>query len=188
MGGGGGDKTSTTTSGIAPEFVPHMEKALGIATNRLSGQFDEAGNLRDPSAEGIVAGLSGDQEAGLGAQRDLATQAIQGTGIYNDRANVQRMMQNAQGAQQVGQQGALGSARGERANAAALADMGMQFQQNRQMSAEGGAQSLQDVGATYQDQQQRVLDAPYTELQRYSNILTGMAPQQSTTHQSGGGK
>jgi hypothetical protein len=188
MGGGGGSKTSTTTSGIAPEFIPYYEKALGIATNRLGGQFDEAGNLRDPSAAGIVAGLSDQQKAGLSGQQALAQQAMSGTGIYNDEANVQRMLQNASGAQDYAMQGALGSARGDRAKQAALADMGYQFQEGRQRKAEGGAQSMQDVGGVLQEQKQRVLDAPYTELQRYSNVAFGNAPQQSTTTQTGGGK
>jgi len=89
MGGGGGSKTSTTTSGIAPEFVPYYKRALGIATNRLEGQFDEQGNLKDPSAEGIVAGLSGEQKEGMAGQSALARQAMAGTGIYNDMNTAQ---------------------------------------------------------------------------------------------------
>ena len=188
MGGGGGSKTSTTTSGMAEEFKPHFEKALGIATNRLSGQFDEQGNLRDPNAEGIVAGLANQQKQGLGAQENLAKQALSGTGVYNDQAAVQRMLQNTSGAQDAQMQGALGSARADRAKQSALADMAYQFQEGRQQKAEGGAQSLQDVGSTYQEQRQRKLDAPYTELQRYSNVAFGNAPQTSTTTQTGGGK
>jgi len=264
MGGGGGSKTSTTTSGIAEEFIPYYEKALGIATNRLSGQFDKAGNLRDPSAAGIVAGLNEEQKQGLLGQKNLASDAMTGRGIYNDMGSaqakvanealagrgvyntmgspqakmaqqamagegvfnnqqqVQRMLQNASGAQDYARQGALGSARGDRAQQAALADMGYQFNQGNQASAmagadmfnalqqqrqrnlegaggtlfgmqegmqrkaESGAQSMRDVGSTLQEQSQRVLDAPYTELQRYSNIAFGNAPQQSTTSQTGG--
>ena len=186
MGGGGGSKTSTTTSGIAPEFIPYYEKALGLATNRLTSTLDPEGNLIE--GKEVVAGLSPEQKAGLGAQSDLARQAIEGTGMYNDQAQVQRMLQNAQGAQEYGRQGALGSARGDRAQQAAMADMGYQFLQGRQQKAEGGAQSLQDVGGAYQEQKQREMDAPYTELQRYSNIAFGNAPQSSTTTQTGGGK
>ena len=184
--GGGGGSTSTTTSGIAPEFMPYLEKSLGIATNRLSGQFDENGNLLDPQAGGIVAGLEDQQKSGLGAQQNLAQQAIEGKGIYNDQRQVQRMLSNARGQNQTARQGALGSARGDRAEAAALGDMSYQMLQKRQANAEGGAQSMQDVGATLQEQSQRVKDAPYTELQRYSNIAFGNAPQQSSTTQSGG--
>jgi len=223
MGSGGG--TQTTTQGIDPEFMPYVEKALGIATNRLSGQFDESGNLRNPNAENIVAKLQPEQLAGLNAQSSLAhqaltgkgmyndmnseaaklaRQAVGGTGIYNDKSAVQRELMNATGAMQGQRQGALGSARGDRAQQAALGDMAYQFQQGRQSNAaqgadalfsmqkgrqqqaEAGAQSLQDVGSTYQEQSQKIKDAPYTELQRYSNILTGVSPTQSTT--SGGGK
>lgn len=183
--GGGG--TTTSTSGIDPEFKPELKRALGIATSRLEGQFDEAGNLIDPSAAGIVANLASEQMEGLGAQKGLARQAISGTGMYDDRAAVNRMLQNARGAQEAQMLGSLGSARGSRAQEAALADMAYDFQAARQQKAEGGAQSLQDVGGTLQEQQQRILDAPYTELQRYSNILTGVAPKQ-TTSTGGGGK
>ena len=183
--GGGG--TTTSTSGIDPEFKPELKRALGIATSRLEGQFDEAGNLIDPTAAGIVAGLSGQQVEGLGAQQTLARQALSGTGMYDDRAAAQRMLQNLSGAQTAQALGSLGSARMDRAQQAALADKALQIQEARQQKAEGGAQSLQDVGGTLQEQQQRILDAPYTELQRYSNILTGVTPK-TTTSTGGGGK
>jgi len=182
--GGGG--TTTTTTGIDPEFKPYLEKALNIATTRLGGQFDKSGNLIDPSAAGIVAGLAPGQIEGMGAQTGLARQAISGTGIYDDRASVNRMLQNARGAQEAQMLGGLGSSRGDRARESALADMAYDFQTARQQKAEGGAQSLQDVGSTMQEQKQKILDAPYTELQRYANIALGNAPQQST--QTGGGK
>lgn len=184
--GGGGGSTSTTTSGIAPEFMPYFEKGLGIMTNRLTSQFNDDGTLKDPQAGGIVAGMGDKQLSGLGAQEALARQAVEGKGIYNDQKNVQRMMNNTRGEIQAGRQGALGSARGDRAQAAAMADKGYQFQQARQQKAEAGAQSMQDVGTQEQAQRQKVLDAPYTEMQRFSNIVYGNAPQQSTTTQSGG--
>lgn len=183
----GGGSTQTSTSGIDPEFKPELKRALGIATSRLEGQFDEAGNLIDPSAKGIVADLATQQREGLGAQQALARQALTGTGMYDDRAATQRMLQNLSGAQTAQMMGSLGSARADRAQQAALADMAYQMQQGRQAKAEAGAQSLQDVGGTLQEQQQRILDAPYTELQRYSNILTGVTPKQTTTT-GGGGK
>ena len=183
--GGGG--TTTSTSGIAEEFKPELKRALGIATSRLEGQFDEAGNLIDPTASGIVADLAGQQREGLGAQQTLARQALTGTGMYDDRAATQRMLQNLQGSQTAQSLGSLGSARMDRAQQAALADMAYNMQQGRQAKAEAGAQSLQDVGGTLQEQQQRILDAPYTELQRYSNILQGVAPKE-TTSTGGGGK
>ena len=183
--GGGG--TTTSTSGIDPEFKPELKKALGIATTRLGGQFDEAGNLIDPSAAGIVAGLAGQQVEGMTAQQQLARQALSGTGMYDDRAAAQRMLQNLQGAQTAQSLGSLGSARMDRATQAALADKALQIQEGRQQKAEGGAQSLQDVGSQLQTQQQKILDAPYTELQRYSNILTGVTPK-TTTSTGGGGK
>jgi hypothetical protein len=186
-GGGGSPSTTTTVSGIDPEFKPYLEKVIDIATTRVEGQFDEEGNLIDPSAAGIVAGLQGGQTEGLSAQEALARQALSGSGIYDDTASVNRMLSNVAGNQTSQMLGSLGSARGDRARQSALADMAYDIQQGRQQKAEGGAQSLQDVGSVYQEQEQKVLDAPYTELQRYANVVLGNAPTQSTSTSSGGG-
>ena len=186
-GGGGGSQTTTSTTGLPKEFLPYYEKALGIATNRLDQQFDEQGNLVDPTAEGIVAGLASEQKEGLGAQTDLARQAVAGTGVYDTRAATERALQKLPGQQTAGMLGGLGSARGDRAMQAVLADKALDFQTLRQQQAEGGAQSLQDVGTVYQTQEQKVKDAPYTELQRYSNVAFGNAPQETTQVSSGGG-
>ena len=174
MGGGGGSKTST--SGLAEEAKPYYHKLAGLA----EGELDRT--MGDPGT--IVADLSAQQKAGLAGQQGLAQQAMTGTGIYDDRANVQRMLQNAQGAQEYGRQGALGSARGDRAQSAALADMGYQFQEGRQRKAEGGAQSMQDVGGALQEHQQKRLDAPYTSMQRFSSLVFPYATKETT--QQGG--
>lgn len=181
--GGGG---STSTSGIDPEFKPNVKRALDIATNRLEGQFDEAGNLIDPSAAGIVAGFSPTQSEGMGAQTKLARDAISGTGIYDDKASAQRMLENLSGTQTAGALSGLGSSRMQKSMQSNLLDKAFDIQQMRQQKAEGGAASLRDVGTTEQEQKQRILDAPYTELQRYSNLLMGIAPKETKT--SGGGK
>lgn len=177
MGGGGGSK-QTSTSGLADEAKPYYNKLAQSA----SGELDRT--MGDPNS--IVAGLSNQQLQGLGAQQGLAQQAVTGTGLYDDRANVQRMLQNAQGAQEYGRQGALGSSRGDRAQAAALADMGYQFQEGRQRKAEGGAQSMQDVGGAFQEHKQKLLDAPYTAQQRFSSLVFPYATKE--TVQTGGGK
>lgn len=182
----GGGSESVTTQGVPDEFKPYLERGLNIATTQLQNQFNPDGTLIDPST--IVAGLNKQQNLGLAGQQQLALDSYYGTGIYDDRAATQRELVNALGVMQGQGQGALGSARQDRAMQAALADKAYQFQQARQQNAQGGVQAMQDAGAIYQEQAQRELDAPYTALQRYSNIIQGTAPTQSSTKSSGGGK
>lgn len=173
-GGGGG---GTSTSGIAPEFKPHLEGALGKATEQLDKEWGQEG--------AAIAGLDASQREGLRAQEDLSRQAISGTGQFDDRAAVDRQLRNLQGQQLAGGQGSLGSARADRARQAALADASLGFQQKRQQDAIAGAAGLQQAGATRQAQTQQELDAPHKSLDRYFGYLSG-APQQTTSSQSGG--
>jgi len=179
--GGGGEQTSTTTSGIEKEW--YDEYASPVLKEITNSFF--AGS-KDPND--TVASLSPEQLEALKAQKILANQAMSAEGIYNDEANVQRTLQNAQGAYDYGRQGAQGSARADRAQQAAMADMAYQIQQGRQQKAEAGAQSMRDVGTLLQEQKQRELDAPYTRQQRVASLISPFAPQTSTTTQTGGGK
>lgn len=182
--GGGGSQTTTT--GVPEEFMPYLEKGLGVATSRLSNLFDETGQLKEGALENVVAGFSPEQLEGQEAQTGLARQALSGTGLYDTEAQTQRLMQNALGQQTASGLGALGSSRMDRAQQAALADMGMDFATQRQAVAEGGAQSLRDVGTTQQALKQAMLDAPKAELGSYSQFISGNVPKQTTT--TGGGK
>lgn len=184
MSSGGGGSSSTST--VPKEFMPYLEKGLELGTSRLESMFDEQGNLRPDAAGKSLAGFTEQQLAGQEAQTGLAQQAIEGTGIYDTQAATQRMLQNVAGANVAGSLGSLGSARGDRAREAALSDMAMDFALQRQQQAEGGAQSLQDVGLTQQQQQQALLDVPKEELGFYSQFVTGNLPRETRT--SGGGK
>jgi len=177
--GGGGSQVST--QGVPEEFMPHLEKGLGVATARLSNLFDETGQLKEGALENVVAGFSPEQLEGQESQTGLARQALSGTGIYDTEAQTKRLMQNALGQQTAGGLGALGSSRMDRAQQAALADLGMDFVTQKQAIAEGGAQSLQDVGATKQTLKQAMLDAPKSELAAHSQYISGNVPKETKT-------
>lgn len=182
MSSGGGGTSTTSTSGIDEEFKPYLKEVLSDVTQRYKADV-----AAGPGA--TVAALDPVQEEALQAQQALARQAMQGSGIYDTEAQVARMLQNVEGAQSgsASAQGALGSARADRAKQAALADLGLDFAQARQGQAEAGMQSLGAAGTTYQEQQQAMLDAPHTSAQRYFGYL-GSAPQQQSQISSGGGK
>ena len=105
FGGGGGGSTQTAT--VPEEFKPLVRKVLGIQETRLSNLFDESGNLKQGALENVLAGFSPEQIEGQTGQAGLARQAMTGTGIYDDRAAVNRMLQNVRGAQDANMQGFL---------------------------------------------------------------------------------
>ena len=109
----------------------------------------------------------------------VATDAVRGTGAFDDRTAVDRQLSNLQGRQLTG--GGLGSARADRARQAALADAALGFQDRRQQQLTTGAEQLRGL-----DQEQ--IDAPHTSLQRYFGYLQGAAPKTttSTTPKQGG--
>ena len=178
----GGAKTTTTTSGIDPEFKPYLEKVLADVTGKY--EADVAGG---PDA--VVAKMTPEQIAALDAQKKAAGEAMAGTGVYDTTAARQRDIQNLMGSS-VGQSaaaGGLGSARSERAMMGAVADRSLELQKDRQATMERGITGLGEVGTTKQQYEQQRLDAPHTSAQRYFGYLAG-APQQQTSTQSGGGK
>jgi len=178
----GGSKTTTTTSGIDPEFKPYLEKVLADVTGKY--EADVAGG---PDA--VVAKMTPEQIAALDAQKKAAGEAMAGTGAYDTTAARQRDIQNLMGSS-VGQSaaaGGLGSARSERAMMGAVADRSLELQKDRQATMERGITSLGEVGTTKQQYEQQRLDAPHTVAQRYFGYLSG-APQQQVSTQSGGGK
>jgi len=183
----GGGNTQTTTTGVPDEFKPYLETGLRIGEARLSNLFDDQGQLKPGVLESVVAGFDPTQTQGQEAQIGLAEQAIEGTGIYNTEELAKRQLENLQGNLTAQSLGNLSSARGQRSMDAALLDKGMDFVTLRQQQAEGGAQSLQDVGATRQEMEQRYMDAPKEELGFYSQATMGNLPQEQTTT-GGGGK
>lgn len=196
MGGGrGGGQTTTTYSGIDPEFKPYLEEVLSDVTDRYKSEVAEG-----PDA--IVAALTQEQKDALEKQKALsasqeaeAKAMIEGTGAYDTSAARQRDLQNlmGSGAGQASVSGGLGSARFEKAMGGALADRSLQFQEMEQKRRQQGisgmetaASTLGKVGTAKQRYEQERLDAPHTSAERYFGYLAG-APQTSKTEQSGGG-
>ena len=156
--GGGG--AATTSSGIDPEFKPHLKKALGAATSKLEHELGAGG-----SAVADQTRMRNELEGRLARDPNMAVdQALRRTGA------------DLAGQQALG--GALGSARAQRARQAALGDVAYQRQAQEDAAR---MQALQGLQASEQAQ----LDAPHTALSRYFGYL-GNAPQQSTTTQQGG--
>ena len=162
---GGGTTTTTSSSGIDKEFKPYLKEALGLAT----------GKLREEQAEGGAP--VADQALG----RQIAGDAVAGTGAFDERAAVDRQLQNLQGQGLAQGQGTLGSARGDRARQSALADAALGFQDRRQQQLQGGAEKLREF-----DQQN--IDAPHESLQRYFGYLGNVGSESTQTAPKQGGK
>jgi len=182
---GGGGGSSTSTSGYTPGMQKIVENKLAQAS-----RFTDK-RLADPNLS--VAALTPEQRAALSAQTNLGLQAISGTGIYDTEDEVQRMLRNVEGRTALGQagtggMGALSSARSEKARQAAMGDQAFQYAQERQRVADLGVKNLGAAGTTYQQQDQASLDAPREAMTDFFGWVTGAAPKQTTTTQSGGGK
>lgn len=174
MSSGGGGPTATSSSGIASEFKPQLTRAMNLATQNLERE------VADPRQ--VVAGAQALQP-GIDAQEAVSRQALQGI----DPAQLERQLQNTQGALQMQSQGNLGNARQQRANAAALADQAIGLQRQDLAMKAQGAQGLLGTGQTVRGVQQQQLDAPHTALNRYFGYL-GNVGQENKQTQSGGGK
>ena len=173
MGGGG----STTTSGIAPEFIPYIRDVLSDAETRYQS------TVKDPSK--LVSGLDPSQKEALTAQETQGRQMMAGEGIYDLSGLAKQDLQNTLGGLQgqASMGGALGSARAQAATNKALLDKSGDWLSRRQELANAGAKMLGEAGTTRRDYAQQRLDAPHTAASRFFGYL-GSAPQQQTT--SGG--
>lgn len=160
MGGGGGGNTTTTTSGVPDWLRPDVQKAFGEATRAY-----------DAGALSAVAPHSR-------GQQDLLLQ----TAAQGIQPAQQRMLTNLAGQQLAGQAntGTLGSARGDRAREAALADSAAKFAKEDLQVRDAAAQQLQG-------QAQKEADATHQGLQRlFGYYGSGAAGQKSEATQGGG--
>lgn len=176
----GGGSTTTSSSGIAPEFKPQVKEGLDIATGLLRSQ--------QASPQSIVAGLSPQQQQALAAQQQSAYDKMTGSGLYSTRAAEEAALKNLAGQNLMGASvsGSLGSARSQGAMQGALAGRAGDYQAERQRVADLGVKNLGEVGTTLQKQKQRELQARDESLDRFFNRLTGVASKETTS--SGGGK
>jgi hypothetical protein len=204
--GGGGNKTSTTDSGVPDWARPYLESAAKDATG-LYG----SGALEN------VAGLNADQSAAAGGIRantaDANTtfnQAQRGQGIFGANAygqvagqlqpqiddQVTRALGKQSGA--FSQTGNLGGARAQAASAGAAgqiaSDMSAAEVNAQRNSAMGGAtaglnayNNLAQSGQAQQDQSQAELDAQYQGIQRLFGLINpGTVGSTQTTNSTGG--
>jgi len=178
--GGGGGGSSTTVSGIDPEFKPDIKEGLGIARDLLDTQVGTPGR--------VVEGLDPYQAQALQEQARLAQDQISGSGIYDTRAAEQGSLLGLAGSNvlQSSMADTLGSARGQKALASALAGRAGEYQKARQEMAGLGVQELGAAGTSLQKQKQAELEEQDIALDRFFGRLTGVAPRTTTT--SGGGK
>mgnify|MGYP003114520054 FL=1 len=182
MGSGGGGSTVTQTSGIDPEFKPYLERVLRDVTGRY-----EQDVAQGPTA--VVADLTQAQKDALQLQKNLAGQAISGTGMYDVAAAQKADLMNVLGSGmgQASSANTLGSARSQAAINKAVADQSLANLKDRQRTTLAGVDLLGKAGTTEQQFAQQLLDAPHTSASRYFGYL-GNAPQQTTKQSSGGGK
>lgn len=178
--GGGGGGSSTTVSGIDAEFKPDIQQGLGIARNLLTTQTSTPGS--------VVEGMDPYQTQAISEQARLAQDQIAGTGIYDTRAAEQGSLLGLAGsnAMQSAMGNTLGSARGQKALASALAGRAGEYQKARQEMAGQGVQELGLAGTALQKQKQAELEEKDIALDRFFGRLTGVAPRTTTT--TGGGK
>ena len=181
MSTGGGGGSTTTTTGLIDKLYPHMEGAI----KDVSAEYEQ--NKNKP--ENIIAGLTDEQKLGLQGQKDMASDMMTGSGIFDLSSNVKKDLQNtlgtSMGAAAMG--GALGSARSMAATNKALGDVSTNYLKQQQDTALAGGKLMGDVGQALQQQQQKLLDAPHISASRYFGYLTG-APQQKVQTTTGGGK
>ena len=162
MGGGGGGNTTTTTSGVPEWLRPDVQKAFGKATAASDrGELSQVAEL-DPRHEQMLL------DTAFGGSVDAAS----------DRA-----LTNLAGQQLAGRTntGTLGSARGDRASQAALADVAAKNYRDNLSIKDAAAQQL--LG-----QEQKKADATHQGLQRLFGYYGSGAAGSTSTAQQGGGK
>jgi hypothetical protein len=204
--GGGGNKTSTTDSGVPDWAQPYLQKAAG-----------DAEVLYDAGALENVAGLNTDQIAAAGGIRANTAdanatfnQAQQGEGIFGADAygkiagqlqpQIDNQVTRALGQQEgaFSQSGNLGGARAQAASAGAAgqiaSDMSSAEVQAQRNSAMGGANAclnaysnLAASGQAQQDQSQAEQDAQYQGIQRLFGLINpGTVGSVQNTTSTGG--
>ncbi len=169
--GGGGSSSQTTRSELDPDIKKAILPAIQDASNQYTaGDFEK------------VAGQVGVKSA-LGQQEQLAQKSLdEGLGTEN----LLNQLRANEGAAQAAQQGALGSARADRAREAGLTDQAMQLQQADLAVKQQGAGALGQIAGQGRSLEQEQLDSGIKGAERYFGLMSS-APQGNTTTTSGGG-
>ena len=204
--GGGGNKTSTTTSGWAQEYKPEIQEMLDEAKSMYdSGQLGQVADFSDLQKRlyetGGVAGQTADRQLAL--EQAMMDQANQGVDLSGTRTAALQQSQQALGLTDAaaGQANQIGGSR-QRINQQGVAnnlaatfagiDQSAQAQNfaNKQaaLGVQGrGAATLGGAGAATQQQAQNLADSGYKALAQRIGMFSGMAPKESKTTQTGGG-
>jgi len=179
-GGGSKGSTSTVSSGIDPEFKPDLQKGLGLSTKQLQAQMS--------GEKPIIADMTPQQLEALSIQERLAKNEITGRGNYDltgaNQRDLEKLYGNAMGQSAFNKN--VGSTRSTLSNAIKIANASSAQQRLLNKERVDAANRLANVGTSYQKGQQAQLDATSRALDDYFNRLTGAAPKQSTTTQTGG--
>lgn len=171
--GGGGGGNTVTSSQIDPDIKRHVTPVLGdvrkLYESGKLGQVADSAATKDALAQGSA--LAQDTlNNGLGAQ------------------NLVNAMKNTEGQLIQGAQGALGSARADRAREAAVLDRGMELSAADLQAKQSAAGQLANNAEAARGLEQEALDGEAKAAERFFGYL-GAAPQgQTTTQQGGGGK
>ena len=175
MAGGGGGNTTTTTAAIDPDIKARVLPALDDVTNLYRDGNLARLNINDLNRSRTIA----DDQVSFAQQ--VAQEGLGEDVIAQD-------LQNFAGQQGAASQGALGSARQQRANAAGLGDRALQLRQadlaTKKDAYAGGLQAAEAGRALEQER----LDQPHTASQRYFGYLSSAPQSQSSTQSGGGGK
>ena len=146
MSSGGGGQSQTTSGGIDPEFKPYLQRALQDAETMRQAEAATPSLVRHQAAQAYAAPSTEEE-------------------VYR------RALAQGQGRGALG--GRLGSARHQRAAAAAAGDAALNRRDAEMQQKLAAAQAFED--------------APHRSLERFFGYL-GNAPQQQTTTSKGGGK
>ena len=198
-----GNATTTSITGYADDYAAQQKKILDDAQNLYdTGQLGNVAGFtqaqKDAQAAGIAAGntqigLEG-QLAGMAGKTDLSgmrtnakNQALQALGLNSAAAG--RMGGLGGSRQFVNQQSIANDLAGK------FGQIDMQRQQmdfaNTQgaLQAQGtGAGQMAQIGQAQQQQQQNVLDAPYTGLTQLGEMFSNIAAKKTATESDQGGK
>lgn len=197
------NSTMTSVTSYADDYKDQAKKILEQAQNLYdAGSLGQVAGFTDAQTQGQAAGLAAGQAqiglegqpAGMAGQTDLS-------GMRQQAKNeaLQALGLNAAAA---GRMGGLGGSRQFINNqsiandlAASFGQIDMQRQQmdlaNTQaaLAAQGtGAAQMAQIGQAQQQQQQNVLDAPYTGLTQLGEMFTNIAAKKTRTESDQGGK
>jgi len=197
------NSTMTSTTGYADPYADQAKKLLEDAQNLYNtGQLGQVAGFTDAQTQAQTAGIAAGQ-AQIGLEGQLAGMAGQ-TDLSGMRQAAQNQALQALGLNSAaaGRVGGLGGSRQFVNNQSIANDLAGKFgqidMQRQQMDvantqaalqAQGtGAGQIAQIGQAQQQQQQNVLDAPYTGLTQLGEIFTNIAAKKTKSESDQGGK